>query len=163
MQLAPVSLAAAQSGHSFSCNKTPWAAATRGEFLGNPSLGVDNNALYVGGDMSTASTGAPTTTSAFVIRKSSVLGAGPVVVTAFRGLISGGEGPVSPRGVDNYDPAANEGYFIGSSARRFRTNGSATCRHAGSHAYDFSEHPGIAAGHDFVPNLGAASWEHGRN
>ena len=30
-----------------------------GEFLGNPSLGVDNNALYIGGDMSTASTGAP--------------------------------------------------------------------------------------------------------
>ena len=90
-----------------------------GEFLGNPSLGVDNNALYIGGDMSTASTGALTTTSAFVIRKSSILGGGPVVVTAFRGLISGGEGPVSPRGVDNYDAAANEGYFIGSSAAAF--------------------------------------------
>ncbi len=90
-----------------------------GEFLGNPSLGVDNNALYVGGDMSTASTGGFTTTSAFVIRKSSILSGGPLVVTAFRGLISGGEGPESPRGVDNYDPAANEGYFIGSSVAAF--------------------------------------------
>src|SRR5581483_362808 len=32
-----------------------------------------------------------------------------------RGLITGGDGPDSPRGVDNYDPNATEGYFIGPS------------------------------------------------
>jgi hypothetical protein len=90
-----------------------------GEYLDNPSLGVDNNALYVGGDMLNASTNVFVTTSGFVIRKSSVLSGGPVVVTAFRGLISSGEGPESPRGVDNYDPAANEGYFVGASIAAF--------------------------------------------
>ncbi len=90
-----------------------------GEFLDNPSLGVDNNALYIGGDMSVAASGSFVTTSAFVIRKSSILGGGPIVVTAFRGLITGGDGPESPRGVDNYNAAANEGYFIGSSVAAF--------------------------------------------
>jgi hypothetical protein len=92
-----------------------------GEFLDNPSLGVDNNALYIGGDMFTASSGAFVTTSGFVVRKSSVLSGGPIVVTAFRGLITGGppDGPASPRGVDNYNAAANEGYFIGPSVAAF--------------------------------------------
>ncbi|MEI7898643.1 MAG: hypothetical protein WCK89_00195 [bacterium] len=53
--------------------------------------------------------------SAFVVRKSSVLGAGPIVVTAFRGLVPSelAAGPYTPQGVDNYDPSATEGYFIG--------------------------------------------------
>jgi hypothetical protein len=34
-------------------------------------------------------------------------------VTAFRGLITGGIGPFTPQGVDNFDPSATEGYFIG--------------------------------------------------
>jgi hypothetical protein len=86
-----------------------------GEFLDYDSLGVDANALYVGGNMFIASSGSFSTTSAFVIRKSSVLSGGPIVVTAFRMLITGGDGPDSPRGVDNYDPASNEGYIIGPS------------------------------------------------
>ncbi len=90
-----------------------------GEYLDSPSLGVDNNALYVGGDMLVASSGSFVNTSGFVIRKSSILSGGPIVVTAFRGLITGGDGPTSPRGVDNYNAAANEGYFIGSSAAAF--------------------------------------------
>jgi hypothetical protein len=84
------------------------------EFLDYDSLGVDNNALYIGGNMFDASSGNFNTTSAFVIRKSSILNGGPIVVTAFRGLITT-DGPDSPRGVDNYDPAATEGYIIGSS------------------------------------------------
>jgi hypothetical protein len=86
------------------------------EFCDYPSLGVDNNALYVGGDMFVASSGAFNGTTGFAIRKSSVLSGGPAVVTAFRSLTTGTtEGPYEPRGVDNYDPAANEGYFIGPS------------------------------------------------
>ena len=90
-----------------------------GEYLDNPSLGIDNNALYIGGDMFIAASDSFVTTSGFVIRKSSILGGGPVVVTAFRGLITGGDGPESPRGVSNFDAAANEGYFIGSSIAAF--------------------------------------------
>ena len=89
-----------------------------GEFLDYPSLGVDANALYIGGDMFGAVSGSFVGTSAFVIRKSSVLSGGPVVTTAFRGLI-GADGPLEPRGVDNYDPAATEGFFIGVSAAAF--------------------------------------------
>lgn len=91
-----------------------------GEGLDYPSLGVDNNALYIGGDMFTPSTRSFTQTTGFVVRKSSVLTGGPIVVTAFRGLAVGvGDGPFAPRGVDNYDPAANEGYFIGVSNAAF--------------------------------------------
>ena len=81
-----------------------------------PTLGVDANALYIGtnnfcGSPSQTFNG----TSGFVVRKSSVLGAGPIVVTAFNGLVasSAAAGPYTPQGVDNFDPAATEGYFIG--------------------------------------------------
>ncbi len=83
-----------------------------GGFFADPSLGVDNNALYVGGNEYNAATGAWVNTDAYVIRKSSVLSGGPVVTTPFRGLITT-DGPDTPRGVDNYNPTANEGYFIG--------------------------------------------------
>ncbi|HEX8475552.1 MAG TPA: lamin tail domain-containing protein [Pyrinomonadaceae bacterium] len=89
-----------------------------GEFLDYPSLGVDANALYIGGDMFDAALGSFSNTSVWVIRKSSILSGGPVVTTAFRDLI-GTDGPFEPRGVDNYDPAATEGYFIGASAAAF--------------------------------------------
>ncbi|MGB8507584.1 MAG: lamin tail domain-containing protein [Pyrinomonadaceae bacterium] len=92
-----------------------------GEFLDYPSLGIDNNALYIGGNMFGAVSGSFVASSAFVIRKSSLLSGGPVVTTAFRGILPNGssDGPFAPRGVDNYDPAANEGYFIGVSNAAF--------------------------------------------
>lgn len=92
------------------------------EFLDYPSLGIDNNALYVGGNMFGATSGAFNGCTAFVIRKSSVLSGGPVVTTAFRGLIpdpNTTDGMLSPRGVDNFDSAATEGYFIGVSNAAF--------------------------------------------
>jgi hypothetical protein len=88
------------------------------EFLDYPSLGVDANALYIGGNMFAAAAGTFNNFAAFVIRKSSILGAGPVVTTAFRGLVTT-DGPDTPRGVDNYDPAATEGYIIGPSDAAF--------------------------------------------
>ncbi|MBV9618172.1 MAG: hypothetical protein JO201_03085, partial [Verrucomicrobia bacterium] len=90
------------------------------EVLDYDSLGVDANALYIGGNMFDAPTGNFTSTNAYVVRKSSVLSGGPIVVTAFRGLIiPSGDGPDSPRGVDNYDPNATEGYIIGSGDAAF--------------------------------------------
>jgi hypothetical protein len=85
-----------------------------------PSLGVDAQALYMGGDEFCPSF---QQTDGFVIRKSSVLGSGPIVITTFRSLMSGPSfvGPFAPRGVDNPDPAANEGYFIGVDGNSFGT------------------------------------------
>jgi Carboxypeptidase regulatory-like domain len=90
--------------------------ASSGEFLDYESLGIDNNALYVGGNMFGATSGSFTGCSVFVIRKSSVLNGGPVVTTAFRQITpASGEGMRSPRGVDNNDSASTEGYFSGPS------------------------------------------------
>ena len=89
-------------------------AGNAGGFLDYPTLGLDANALYVGGNMFSAA-GGWVGTSAWVVRKSSLLiGADPIVATAFRNLASGGgAGAFTPQGVDNFDPAATEGYFIG--------------------------------------------------
>jgi hypothetical protein len=84
-----------------------------GQFADYPSLGVDANALYTGANMFSNTLGFVGTTG-WVVQKSSVLGAGPIAATAFRGIgVAGGNGVYSPRGVDNDDPAATEGYFIG--------------------------------------------------
>src|SRR5690349_13749154 len=105
----------------FSIQQNTVGGPDTGEFLDYDSLGVDANALYIGGNMFTANctSNCFTGTSAFVVQKTSVLGAGPIVTTAFRGLITGGDGPDSPRGVDNYDPNATEGYIIGVSDSNF--------------------------------------------
>lgn len=82
-------------------------------FTDYPTLGIDANALYIGANMFTTA-GAYAGTDAAVVRKSSVLGAGPIVSTVFTGLAVGsGAGPFTPQGVDNFDPAATEGYFVG--------------------------------------------------
>jgi hypothetical protein len=48
------------------------------------------------------------------------LGAGPVIVTNFTNVAtSASAGPFTPQGVDNYDPSATEGYFIGSDTTVF--------------------------------------------
>jgi hypothetical protein len=93
-----------------------------GCFADYPTLGVDANALYIGtNNFCPANFGG---TTAFVVRKSSILSGGPIVVTAFRGLIAappGGAGLYTPQGVDNFDPAATAGYFIGVDNATFGT------------------------------------------
>lgn len=80
-----------------------------------PTLGIDVYALYIGVNVFCTPGETFAGTDGFVVRKASVLGAGPIVVTVFRGLVStpSGAGPFTPQGVDNYDPFATEGYFIG--------------------------------------------------
>jgi hypothetical protein len=80
------------------------------------TLGVDRFALYIGANVFT---GADTTkmigATGFVVRKADLL-AGLLTVTAFRqmGAAAGtGPGISTPQGVDNDDPNAAEGYFIG--------------------------------------------------
>jgi hypothetical protein len=81
-------------------------------FADYPTLGVDKNALYIGTNMF-RSNGTFTNSSAFVVRKSSILGSGPIVVTAFRSVGTTANGLYSPQGVNNDDPNATYGYFIG--------------------------------------------------
>lgn len=81
------------------------------------SLGLDHHALYIGVNQwcGIGTPGYYSGTVGFVIRKSSVLSGGPVVVSVFRNLTQGahGAGPYAPQGVDSFDPGALDGYFIG--------------------------------------------------
>ncbi len=97
--------------YQFTQDATGGGVADNGAFADYPSLGVDANALYIGCNMFNPGYYG---TTGWVVRKSSVLSGGPIVVTTFRGMAtSGGEGPYAPRGVTNGDPAATEGYFVG--------------------------------------------------
>ena len=86
-------------------------------FLDYPSLGVDAKALYIGGNMFDSLGTQFLGCNGYVVNKASALGAGPLTVTAFPGMVGSPslDGPSSPRGVDNFDPTSNEGYFIGNS------------------------------------------------
>ena len=79
-----------------------------------PSLGVDASALYIGANQ--FCTGGTTFrgSSAWVVRKSSVLDGASPVVTAFHDLTggAGGAGPFAPQGVNNDDASAANGYFL---------------------------------------------------
>jgi hypothetical protein len=90
-------------------------------FCDYPSLGVDSQALYTGCNMFSPA-GSFVGTNGYVVRKTSILGAGPLVQTGFANLAAGaGAGPFAPRGVDNLDPTSNEGYFIGVDNATFST------------------------------------------
>jgi Bacterial Ig-like domain len=99
---------------------TPPPAGDGGLFADYPQLGVDANAVYIGVNDFSGNTFAHS--SAFVIRKSSLLGGGPIVVTAFRNLTSGGPGPDSPQPATDMDPNVNEGYIIGPDNQLTNTN-----------------------------------------
>ncbi len=91
---------------------------TNADCLGDyPTPGIDANAIYIGINQfcgSSLNTASYRTSDGFVVRKTSVLSGGPIVVTPLRNLVNSSfTGPYTPQGVDNYDPAATEGYFIG--------------------------------------------------
>ncbi len=83
-------------------------------FTDYPTLGIDQNALYIGANMFSLS-GSFQGCDVAVVRKSSILGAGPIVFTVFPGVVPSptSDGPYTPQGVDNHDSGATEGYFVG--------------------------------------------------
>jgi hypothetical protein len=90
----------------------PTPNSDTGGFADYDTLGVDRFALYIGANIFNASNAFLGTTG-FVVNKSNLL-SGTLTVTAFRQLApASGPGPYTPQGVDNDDPAATEGYFIG--------------------------------------------------
>ncbi len=84
-----------------------------------PTLGVDKNALYIGVNVFNSTLTAYIGSTVFVVNKTNLMG-GTLTVTVFRDIASGSnsslDGPYTPQGVDNDDPGATEGYFIGVSA-----------------------------------------------
>jgi VCBS repeat-containing protein len=82
-----------------------------------PTLGVDEDALYVGVNQfcgTAIGSLAFDSTSGLVINKASVLDGVPATITTFHELAVGtGAGPYTPHGVDNFDTNTNVGYFIG--------------------------------------------------
>lgn len=89
------------------------------------TLGVDANALYIGLNIFNGNSFVNTT--GFVVNKAKLIN-GTLTVTTFANLIasSGGRhpqthGPFTPQGVNNDDPAATQGYFIGVDATTLGT------------------------------------------
>jgi hypothetical protein len=87
-------------------------------FTDYQSLGVDASALYVGGNMFNTTTGVFVSCKGFVVPKAPLLAGSPATVWAFANIATASAaGPLSPRGVDNYDPANTgptaTGYFVG--------------------------------------------------
>ena len=80
-----------------------------------PSLGIDASALYIGANQFCTAGTAFRGSSAWVVRKSSVLDGATPVVTAFHDLTgsAAGAGPFAPQGVNNDDAAAATGYILG--------------------------------------------------
>jgi len=95
-------------------NSTNWSffkiQADTHTFFDYPTLGIDQNALYVGGaTFSNNDTG-----RVYVVNKSSLISGGPIVFTKFSNLINPTTfvGPYAPQGVDNFDANPTNGYFI---------------------------------------------------
>ena len=85
------------------------------------SLGIDVHALYIGGNLFCGVSQTFTSSEGLVVPLPKLLtGSGPAatdLTLTGNGLScpSSGEGPYSPQGVDNYDPASTVGYFAGTS------------------------------------------------
>ena len=88
-----------------------------GGFADYDTLGIDASALYIGVNefAGAAGGGGFINTTGYVVNKASLIAGGPPVVTAFRQLLDPVTfvGVYTPQGVDNDDPAAAEGYFVG--------------------------------------------------
>ncbi len=89
-----------------------------GGFADYPTLGVDNSALYIGGNIFNATLTAFIGATAYVVNKADLL-ASTLTVSVFRQIGTPSEGAIFPQGVDNDDPEATEGYFIGVDAGLF--------------------------------------------
>ena len=92
-----------------------------GIFFDYPTIGIDKNALYIGGNMFSLA-GAFTGTNGYVINRASFLAGGAYTVNTFLNLCTNASaGPFTPQGVDNFDTNPTEGYFIGADNASFST------------------------------------------
>jgi hypothetical protein len=113
-------LIAASSGPTITSRSsfTFFSFQAAGSNLGDyDTLGVDANALYIG--LNVFSGNSFVNSTGFVVNKANLLN-GTLTVTTFANLITVGghparltHGPFAPHGVNNDDPAATMGFFIG--------------------------------------------------
>lgn len=82
-----------------------------------PSLGLDEDALYIGVNQFCGSNIAALgfdSTSVYVVRKAPLL-TGSLLVAQFDAVaVTGGRGPYTPQGVDNFDSGTDQGYATSS-------------------------------------------------
>jgi hypothetical protein len=90
-----------------------YTAVPAGRFLDYPTLGIDANALYIGGNMFSTSTSSFLNCDVWVVRKSSIVGSGPIVSTYFANIENATDGAFTPQGVDDPDGTLGAGYFVG--------------------------------------------------
>ncbi|MCX6303741.1 MAG: T9SS type A sorting domain-containing protein [Bacteroidetes bacterium] len=83
-----------------------------GVFFDYPTIGIDVNAVYIGGNMFSLA-GGFLHTNGYVINRNILMSGGIYTVSQFFNLTSTGSGPYTPQGVDNFDITATQGYFIG--------------------------------------------------
>jgi Secretion system C-terminal sorting domain/Fibronectin type III domain len=81
------------------------------DFFDYPTLGVDKNSLYIGGNMF-ANQSSFSGSNMWVVNKASLIAGGPMTVTSFPHGLTGTD-MYTPQGVHNDDPAATYGYFVG--------------------------------------------------
>lgn len=82
-------------------------------FFDYPTLGLDINGIYIGGNMFSLA-GSFLRTNAYVINRANVMAGGAYTVYMFSAIATTSvAGPYTPQGVDNFDLSATEGYFIG--------------------------------------------------
>lgn len=87
--------------------------AQAGQFIDYPTLGIDNNALYIGTNNFIPPAYSFAGTRGYVINKAGLL-LGSATATLFTLAPDGSTaGPYTPQGVDNLDVSSTEGYFIG--------------------------------------------------
>ncbi len=88
-----------------------------GMFLDFPTLGVDNNAVYMSGLIFDGTTYFGS--SLYVIRKTSVLSGGPIIWTPFRQVGTSNTGIFCAQPVSNSEASATQGYYAGVDAGVF--------------------------------------------
>ena len=86
-------------------------APTGGYFWDYPTMGVDANGIYVGGNIFTTA-GSFKQVDMMVINKAELSGTS-TTATYFRDIAAGGVGMYTPQPCDNDDPAATVAYVIG--------------------------------------------------
>jgi hypothetical protein len=82
------------------------------DFFDYPTLGIDKNSLYIGGNMFAFSS-SWSGVNMWVVNKANLL-AGTLTVTGFPQSVTGTD-MYTPQGVHNDDPNATNGYFVGTS------------------------------------------------
>jgi hypothetical protein len=88
------------------------------QFCDFPMMGIDKFAVYIGGLVFNTS-GDYQGSSCYVLNKASLLSGGPLTFTAFRRIGTSSTGIFAPQGVDNDDPDATRGYFLGVNAANY--------------------------------------------